>query len=114
MAASSATFNFVGRSRKTYAVSAYLDDTAGHLVTFSVFGKAGATSETYWQPPEAVRLHDVVIAAATGQTHTQLLVNGAPTGDMLLNAIHLAAINTRPQLNLIFSPGYRIGAVQIA
>lgn len=115
MAAQNGVANFVGlRSRKTYSVSFYLDDTAGNQVRWSQAGKAGATSPDYWQPPEQVLLYDFIIAAGSGQTTTQFLVNGAPTGDIILNAVFLASVTNRPRLSLMFSPAYRIGALQLA
>lgn len=114
MAAQSAIFQFKGRSGMTYTLSAYLDDTAGNPVRFNQAGKAGATSPTEWTPPEPVALKDVIIAAATGQTTTQLVRNGQPTGDILLNAAHLASVTFRPALSVVYTPIAKVGAYQIA
>jgi len=114
MAAQNAVFKFRGASGRSYNISAYLDDTATHLVTFDQTEKATASSPDYWQPPEVVVLQDVCIAAASGQTSTQLLVNGMGTGDVLLNAIHLASITNRPGLSIPYSPSNRVGAKQLA
>jgi len=114
MAAANAIFSFRGKSGQTYAISCYLDDSAGNPARFNAAGKAAAGSPTDWTPMEPVVLTDVVIAAASGQTMTQVTRNGQPTGDMLLNAVHLASINTRPPLRIPFGAGMRVGAYQIA
>jgi len=116
MAAQNGVFHFIGlRSGQTYDVSAYFDDTAGNLVRFNQAGKAGATSPDFWDAPEPVVLRDIVLAAATGQTITQLLRGGKPTGDYFLNAIHLASVVTRPVLNIPFYPSVgRVSATQLA
>ena len=106
--------SFVGKSGMTYNVSTYFDDTPGNPVRFSQAGKAGAGSATDWTPSEAVALVDFCLLAASAQTMTQLLRNGQPTGDMLLNALHLAAIATRPALRVVFSPMARVSAIQLA
>lgn len=114
MAAQNGVFHFVGRSRATYSVSAYFDDSSGNPVRFSQAGKAGATSPTDWTPCEPVILVDVCLAAASGQTTTQLVRNGQPTGDIILNAMHLASITTRPHLTIGFNPTNKVGAFQLA
>jgi hypothetical protein len=113
MGAQSAIFHFVGKSGMSYSVSGYLDDTANAPVRVSQAGAAGANSATDWTPPEPVALVDIIIAAATTKTQTQLLRNGQPTGDMILNAVYLASIATRPPLRVIYSPLARFGAIQI-
>lgn len=114
MAAQSGIFEFKGRSGQRYSLSAYFDDSANAPVRFSAAGKAGATSAQDWTPPETVALTDVILAAASGQTHTQLLRNGQPTGDILLNAVHLASITTRPPLAVVYTPLTRFSAIQLA
>lgn len=114
MAAQNGIFRFIGNSGRTYNVSAYFDDTANDLVKFDLAAKAAAASPDYWQPNEPCVLRDVILAAATGQTSTQILANGQPTGDVLLNAVQLASITTRPMLNLPFGPGLRVSAKQLA
>ena len=102
------------QSGQTYNISFYLDDTAGNPVRFSQAAKATATSPTEWTPPELVQLRDFIIAAASGQTTTQIVRNGQPTGDYLLNAVYLASITTRPPLNIMFGPVHKLGAYQLA
>lgn len=114
MAAQSGIFTFKGKSGMRYSLSAYFDDTANAPVRFSAAGKAGATSAQDWTPPEVVALTDVILAAATGQTQTQLLRNGQPTGDVLLNAVQLASITFRPPLAVLYSPLTRVSAIQLA
>jgi len=114
MAAQNGIAHFVGASGMTYDVSFYLDDTANNPVRWSQAGKAIATSATDWTPPEIVVLKDFIIAAASGQTTTQMLRNGQPTGDILLNAVFLAAITTRPGLSIVYTPVAKVGALQLA
>lgn len=114
MAAQNGVANFRGKSGQTYSLSFYLDDTAGAPVRMSQAGKAAATSPTEWTPPEPVVLFDVIIAAASGQTTTQIVRNGQPTGDYLLNAVHLAAITFRPPLSIVFNQVNKFGAYQLA
>lgn len=114
MAAQNGVFHLIGNSGRTYDISSYFDDTAGNPVRFSQAAKAGAASPTEWTPPEGCRLTDVVIAAASGQTTTQICKNGQPTGDYLLNALHLASITTRPVLNIGYGPLAKLTAYQLA
>lgn len=114
MAAQNGVFTFKGKSGQRYALSAYFDDSANAPVRFSAAGKAGATSAQDWTPPETVALVDVVLAAASGQTHTQILRNGQPTGDILLNALYLASITFRPPLAIVFTPLTKVSALQLA
>lgn len=101
MAAQNGVFRFRGQSGQTYALSAYWDDTANHFVLFDQSQAAGATSPDYWKPPEPVVLQDVVLAAATANTtKTQLFRSSRVTGDVLLDAIHLASVAFRPVLNV--------------
>jgi len=114
MAAANVIFNFKGKSGQSYSISSYFDDSAGNPARFNAAGKAAAGSPTDWTPSEPVVLVDMVIAAASGQTMTQITRNGQPTGDMLLNAVHLASITTRPPLRIPYGAGMRVGAYQIA
>lgn len=114
MAAQNGIASFRGKSGMTYSVSFYCDDTAGNPVRWSQAGKAGAGSPTDWTPPEPVVMFDFVLAAATGQTTTQVARNGQPTGDYLLNAVYLASITTRPPLSIVFTPLAKVGAFQLA
>lgn len=114
MAAQNGVFMLVGRSGQTYNISCYFDDTAGNPVRFSQAGKAGTGSPTEWTPPEPCALVDVTMAAASGQTTTQLARNGQPTGDYLLNALHLASIATRPALRVVYHQLAKLGAYQLA
>ncbi len=114
MAAQNGVMSFFGQSGMTYSLSFYCDDSAGNPVRFNQAGKAGATSPTEWTPPEPVVLTDVCLAAASGQTTTQIVRNGQPTGDMLLNAMHLASITTRPSLRIPFNSLSKVGAYQLA
>lgn len=114
MAAQNGVAKFRGQSGMTYSLSFYCDDTAGNPVRFSQAGKAGAGSPTDWTPNEPVALLDFCLAAATGQTTTQIVRNGQPTGDNLLNALHLASVTTRPDLTIPFNSVSKFGAYQLA
>jgi hypothetical protein len=115
MAAANGVFRFRGASGQTYNLSAFWDDTANHFVLFDQSQKASATSPDYWKPPETVVLQDVVLEAATANTtSTQLLRSSRVTGDILLDAIHLAAIAFRPVLNVAFGVGDLVQARALA
>lgn len=98
----------------TKSVSFYLDDTAGNRVRFDMGAKAGATSPDKIVFPHHAVLKDFLIAAASGQTHTSLMVGGAPTGDILLNAVCLASVTNRPNLGVIIPANTEFQAVQLA
>jgi hypothetical protein len=114
MAAQNGVMSFIGQSGMSYSLSFYCDDTAGNPLRFNQAGKAGATAPTDWTPAEPVVLTDFCLAAASGQTTTQIVRNGQPTGDILLNAMHLAAITTRPGLRIPFTPTAKLGGYQLA
>lgn len=114
MAAQKGNARFVGMSGTVYNKAVYFDDTAGNPVRFDGGSGASTTSPTSVQFGEAVALTDVVLAAATGQTQTQLCRDDVPTGDILLNALHLAAVTTRPPLATPYAPGQRITMIQLA
>lgn len=114
MAAQSGMATFRGRSGQGYSKNIYFDDTAGNLVRWDGGAGAGATSPDNWVCPEQVRLIDVVLAAATGQTKTQINVNDKGTGDILLNALYLASIVSRPIPGRTFPGGAKITMTQLA
>lgn len=95
MAAQNGVIHIVGQFGSK-DVSCYFDDTAGNPVRFSMTGKAAAGSPDFLALPGIIT--DFVLAAASGQTTTQLVRDGVPTGDYLLNALHLASVTTRPKL----------------
>jgi len=115
MAAQSGVFKFMGmRSRQTYDVSAYFDDTAGNYIKFDQSAKASAASSDSWTPPEPVALIDLVLAAATAQTTTQLIKGGTHTGDFIMNALYLVTVTFRPALRVFINTGTKFQAKQIA
>lgn len=114
MAAQKGAATFLGASGRRYVKQFYLSDSANALATFDSGAGAGAASEAFYIPPEDVKVVDICIAAASGQTQTQLCIDGVPTGDMLLNAIHLAAITFRPVLTLGVLKGHKFTMIQIA
>jgi len=114
MAAQYGTFVLKGFSGRTYSVDCYLDDTATNPVRFDGGAGATATSPTFWTSPELTCLIDVIIAAATGQTKTQLSRNNAPTGNILRNSVQLASVTVRPDLRIVYPAGSQIMATQLA
>jgi len=114
MAATSGMVILAGRSGRGYAKNIYFDDTAGNLVRWDGGAGASATSPDNYVTPEECRMVDIVLAAATGQTKTQVNINDRGTGDILLNALYLAAIVTRPRPAIIFPAGSKITMVQLA
>jgi hypothetical protein len=114
MAAQKGTAKFVGTSGRSYYKQFYLSDVAGALTTWDAGNGAGASSPLHTILPEPAVLVDVILAAATGQTQTQIMRDNVPTGDMLLNAVHLASITFRPGVSIPFARGQQISMVQIA
>lgn len=103
-----------GGIQKTYTRDLYFDDTAGNPVRWDSGAGATATSETSWTPSEPILLLDVCLAAATGQTKTQVNRDNQPTGNILRNSLHLASVVVRPQLRIPYGAGQRIAMVQLA
>lgn len=95
-------------------VDAYFDDTAGNPVRFDGGGGASATSPTFYTVPRNCIVTDVVLAAATGQTKTQINRNNQPTGNILRNSVHLASVVTRPALRIMFAAGSNLSMTQLA
>ena len=114
MAASYASTIFRGSSGRAYYKDTYLSDSAGAFATFDSGSGASATSDNKWIAPENGWITDFVIAAATGQTKTQVVVNGAATGDIFRNSIQLAATNFRPIVAVPIASGAAIQLVQLA
>lgn len=108
-----ATFVTMQRVPQTINVGVYFDDTAGNAVMFDVGGGDASKGAEEYRPPVQVQLVDLVIAAATGQTKTTINRQGARIAT-LLNAVHLASVNTRPPLGYVFGPGAAISANQVA
>lgn len=113
MAASYGAAIFNGRSGRKYYKDIYLSDSAGALVNWDGGSGAGSTSPNKWLIPEDMVLVDVVIQAATGQTKTQIIRNGIPTGDMIRNSINLSTITTRPVLTTPFKAGDEVSMIQL-
>lgn len=114
MAAQKGNARFIGASGVVYNKAVYLDDTAGNPVRWDGGGGASATSPTSVQFGEPTALTDLVLAAATGQTQTQICRDDVPTGDILLNALQLASVVTRPPLATPFGAYQRVTMIQLA
>lgn len=97
------------------SVDAYFDDTAGNPVRFDGGSGASATSpDSYSIPGGGGVIVDVILAAATGQTKTQINKNNQATGVILRNSLHLASVVTRPQLMLSYRAGDQLTMTQLA
>jgi len=93
----------------------YFDDTAGNPVRWDGGSGATATSDTGFQiPVNGTTLIDIVLAAATAQTKTQVNRDNTPTGNMLRNSIHLASVVTRPPMRVTFNAGQKCTLYQVA
>ncbi len=91
----------------------YFSDSAGVSVKLSRSGKADANSPDNIVFDRWSGIEDISLAAATGQTTTTVARNDVVIAT-LLNALHLAAITTRPEPNLIFAPGQKLSLYQVA
>lgn len=114
MAAQYGCARFVGQSGRIYYKDLYFDDTAGNRVNFDSGSGAGAATATDLSFKEDVALTSLVLAAATAQTKTQILVNETPTGDIVRNSLHLVSVTNRPALGVPIQKGLRVALVQLA
>ena len=112
MAAQSGSMVLAGHSPAEIGI--YFDDTAGNMVRYDAGSGAGAATPTDFIPAMNCVLHDIVLAAATGQTKTQINVAGRPVGSVILNALHLASVTTRPKLNIPVRKGQKLEMIQLA
>ncbi len=99
-------------SGRTVPKQFYLDDVAAHTATWDIGGGA-LNGDKQIQFQEPVAITDIVIAAASGQTQTQLVKNGSVIG-VLINACHLASVTNRPSLAIDLMPGDRFTLIQVA
>lgn len=113
MAAQSGMIILQGVSGRTYAKHVYFSDTANGFVNWDSGAGASATSDNQWTPPENVVIRDVVLAAATTKTLTQIVMNGQSSGDILLNSVYLASIAFRPPLAIPVAAGTKLQAIQL-
>lgn len=114
MAAQYGAATFVGRGGNSFSVDLYCDDTAGNPVRWDGGSGASATSPTFWTAPSDCIMIDFVLAAATGQTKTQINRNNLSTGNILRNSVYLASITTRPPLRVPYMAGNQVTATQLA
>jgi len=113
MAAQNGTVLFQRPSGTKFSVSVYFDDTALNPVRWLKDGKAAAGSPDNLLITEPVVIKDICLAAASGQTTTTIKINDQPVS-VILNAIHLASITTRPEPNVYVSPNQKLTMVQVA
>lgn len=114
MAAQYGCARFIGNSGRVYYKDLYFDDTAGNRVNWDSGSGAGTATATDLSFKEDVILASIALAAATGQTKTQVLVNETPTGDIIRNSLHLVSVTNRPGLGVPVQRGLRIALVQLA
>lgn len=95
-------------------LNCYFDDVAGAKVRYDDGAGAGAATSEEYRPPFGGVIQDIVLAAATGQTKSQINVNGVPTGTILLNALHLVSVVSRPPVGVGFRPNSKIEIIQLA
>lgn len=114
MAAQYGAMTLILANGVTRIVDLYCDDTATNPVRFDGGGGASATSPTSYTAPQNCMIADVILAAATGQTKTQVNRNNAATGDILRNSVHLASVATRPALRIPYNAGNLITMTQLA
>jgi len=113
MAAQSGNARFQGRSGRSYNKAIYISDSTGVTVKFDAGAGASANGDPNVQFDEPVVLADVSIAAQTTVTQLQVTRNGVQTGDTLLIANQLAAVNNRVGLAIPVAPGQRLGLIQL-
>jgi hypothetical protein len=97
----------------TIPVQFYLDDAAGNPVKFDVGGGDASKGSDRFVAPEAVKLVDFCIAAASGQTRTSFNKDGSRIAT-ILNAAYLASVTFRPPLAITLAPGQALTANQVA
>lgn len=112
MAAQSGSIVLAGHSPAEIGI--YFDDTAGAKVRYDDGAGAGAATSTEFIPARNCVLVDLVLAAATGQTKTQINVGGKPVGSVVLNSIHLASVTNRPRVNVPIPRGVKLELIQLA
>jgi len=106
---------FKGASGKIYSVDLYGSDVANALITFDAGAGAGASTQTFWTPPENCILTDFGIhTGMTDTTRIRLTKGGQPTPSILHFAAHLDTSNGRPTLFEGFARGVQVGAIQLA
>lgn len=106
----SGSCTFVGATGRTYLISVYTADTAGYINKFAADTAAGATSATYWRPPENVTLTDFSITTGTTQLSSVMTVDGAvKNGTIMIWVHHVSTAPFRPALRIAFPAGSLIG-----
>jgi len=109
------SFVFQGQSGKSYSIDLYVSDVNGAAINLDGGGGAGASSPQFWVAPENVVLKDYSQVTGTADTEKiRLTANGRPLSHVLRYGVHLTSLATRPALNVGFSKGTQIGALQIS
>lgn len=110
-----AVFTFIGMSKRTYTVDAYVSDVANAVVRFDGGGGASTTSPDYWAAPEPCVLTDFAIVTGTQDTtKLDLSINGRPVGGFLRYTMSLTTTSQRPRLSLGMRAGSQFRAIQRA
>jgi len=98
-------------TKQTYSV--YASDSAGVAIKISKTGKADANAPDNFIADRLCAVTDFCLAAATGQTTTTVMKNDQIVST-LLNSNILAAITTRPPLDIMLLPGQKFSMYQVA
>lgn len=116
MAASYGTVTLRGKSGQAYIKDIYLNDTANALARWDGGAGASATSPDFWETPEPCVITSLNIVSATGQTRTQVTVNGNPTANIIRNSQHIpsATIIGLPYLGVLIPANVKLGLIQLA
>lgn len=114
MAASYGTITFLTALGTKFSKDIYLDDSAGAPIRWDEGAGAGAATATYYRAMQNLAITDLVIVSATGQTKTQVVMNGNATGNILRNSVHLASVVTRPLLGIVVPAGTELKLIQLA
>lgn len=103
-----------GSSGMSYSIDMYISDVNAAPVRFDEGAGAGATSQTFWTPPEDITVEDVsIVTGLTDTTKMRLTINGEPKLQVTRYALHLTTLNNRPKLAWKISAGRRIGFIQL-
>jgi hypothetical protein len=113
MAATNATFIFLGKSGQTYTVEAYVPDAVATRVTFNPSGLAVSTSTDYWKAPEECMLVDIISVGAPTAVGATLTLSGALyTGKTFRWNNQLASLPNRMKQKVPIPAGEQVGALQ--
>ena len=112
MAATNATFVFIGASGKVYTVDAYVPDAIATKITFNPSGLAVAGSTPYWTAPENCVMVDITGKAPTAVGAIATFDGANMTGFTFRWANQLDTLPTRMKHRLSIPVGVQFGCLQ--